>query len=91
MVYLFAFFMYRYEHVPGIWTKEQVEAWKPIVDAVHAKGGIFFCQIWHCGRISNRGVFSLLEKNNGGVKINDRVNPIFILVTDIQNIAYLTP
>ncbi|PON73066.1 NADH:flavin oxidoreductase/NADH oxidase [Trema orientale] len=42
-----------YEHVPGIWTEEQVEAWKPIVDAVHAKGGTFFCQIWHCGRISN--------------------------------------
>ncbi|PIA36368.1 hypothetical protein AQUCO_03400335v1 [Aquilegia coerulea] len=36
---------------PGIWTKEQVEAWKPIVDAVHAKGGIFFCQIWHVGRV----------------------------------------
>jgi len=32
-----------------------VEAWKPIVDAVHAKGGIFFCQIWHVGRVSNRG------------------------------------
>ncbi|KAJ6763522.1 putative proteinDH OXIDOREDUCTASE-RELATED [Salix purpurea] len=28
-----------YLHTPGIWTKEQVEAWKPIVDAVHAKGG----------------------------------------------------
>ncbi|KAK4848951.1 hypothetical protein QYF36_019125 [Acer negundo] len=26
-----------YTHTPGIWTKEQVEAWKPIVDAVHAK------------------------------------------------------
>ncbi|KAK9095849.1 hypothetical protein Sjap_021346 [Stephania japonica] len=37
---------------PGIWTKEQVEAWKPIVDAVHEKGGIFFCQIWHVGRVS---------------------------------------
>ncbi|XP_078148456.1 putative 12-oxophytodienoate reductase 11 [Carex rostrata] len=37
---------------PGIWTKEQVEAWKPIVNAVHAKGGIFFCQIVHCGRVS---------------------------------------
>ncbi|KAF5809130.1 putative 12-oxophytodienoate reductase [Helianthus annuus] len=23
--------------MPGIWTKEQVEGWKPIVDAVHAK------------------------------------------------------
>lgn len=37
--------------MPGIWTKEQVEAWKPIVDAVHEKGGIFFFQIWHPGRI----------------------------------------
>ncbi|KAJ6763527.1 12-OXOPHYTODIENOATE REDUCTASE 11-RELATED [Salix purpurea] len=42
-------------HGPGIWTKEQIEAWKPIVDAVHAKGGIFFCQIWHAGRVSNSG------------------------------------
>ncbi|CAM8992666.1 unnamed protein product [Rhodiola kirilowii] len=44
-----------YPDMPSIWTKEQVEAWKPIVDAVHAKGGIFFCQIWHVGRVSNRG------------------------------------
>ncbi|KAL2536962.1 12-oxophytodienoate reductase 1 [Forsythia ovata] len=39
--------------MPGIWTKEQVEAWKPVVDAVHDKGGIFFCQIWHPGRVSD--------------------------------------
>ncbi|KAK8969937.1 putative 12-oxophytodienoate reductase 4 [Platanthera guangdongensis] len=38
---------------PGIWTKEQVEAWKPIVQAVHDNGGIFFCQIWHVGRVSS--------------------------------------
>ncbi|OQU81646.1 hypothetical protein SORBI_3006G091800 [Sorghum bicolor] len=43
----------RYNNVPGIWTKEHVEAWKPIVDAVHEKGGIFFCQIWHAGRVSS--------------------------------------
>ncbi|KAJ1696772.1 hypothetical protein LUZ63_005284 [Rhynchospora breviuscula] len=42
-----------YPDTPGIWTREQVEAWKPIVDAVHKKGGIFFCQIWHVGRISS--------------------------------------
>jgi len=29
----------------GIWTKELVEAWKPIVDDVHAKRATFFCQI----------------------------------------------
>ncbi|KAJ8570933.1 hypothetical protein K7X08_037905 [Anisodus acutangulus] len=43
-----------YKDTPGIWTKEQVEAWKPIVNAVHAKGGIFFSQIWHVGRVSNK-------------------------------------
>lgn len=42
-----------YPHTPGIWTAEQVEAWKPIVQAVHDKGAIFFCQIWHVGRVSH--------------------------------------
>ncbi|KAL6184405.1 hypothetical protein ACLB2K_045806 [Fragaria x ananassa] len=32
---------------------------KPIVNAVHAKGGVFFCQIWHAGRVSN----SVLQPN----------------------------
>ncbi|CAO2202828.1 unnamed protein product [Urochloa humidicola] len=38
--------------VPGLWNDEQVEAWKPIVDAVHAKGAVFFAQLWHAGRAS---------------------------------------
>ncbi|GLJ17103.1 hypothetical protein SUGI_0295860 [Cryptomeria japonica] len=42
-----------YARVPGIWKKEQIEAWKPIVSAVHDKGGIFFCQLWHPGRCSH--------------------------------------
>jgi len=46
-----------FPHTPGIWTKEQVEAWKPVVNAVHAKGGIFFCQIWHVGRVSDMGIY----------------------------------
>ncbi|KAM0908088.1 hypothetical protein ACQ4PT_015669 [Festuca glaucescens] len=41
-----------YPHMPGLWSQEQVEAWKPVVDAVHAKGAVFFCQIWHHGRVS---------------------------------------
>jgi len=41
-----------YPNVPGLWSEEQVEAWKPVVDAVHAKGAVFFCQIWHTGRVS---------------------------------------
>ncbi|MCJ2035183.1 alkene reductase [Methylobacterium sp. J-068] len=36
---------------PGIWSDEQVEAWKPIVQAVHDAGGRIVCQLWHMGRI----------------------------------------
>ncbi len=42
-----------YANVPGIWSKEQTEAWKPIVKAVHDKGGRIFAQIWHVGRVSD--------------------------------------
>ncbi len=36
---------------PGLWTREQVEAWKPVVGAVHAAGGRIFAQLWHMGRL----------------------------------------
>jgi 2,4-dienoyl-CoA reductase-like NADH-dependent reductase (Old Yellow Enzyme family) len=42
-----------YARVPGIWSKPQVEAWKPITAAVHAEGGTIFGQLWHVGRISH--------------------------------------
>ncbi|XP_075509075.1 12-oxophytodienoate reductase 3-like [Primulina tabacum] len=43
-----------FPHVPGIFNKEQVEAWREVVEAVHAKGAIIFCQLWHVGRASHR-------------------------------------
>ena len=42
-----------YPNTPGIYTEEQMAKWKPIVEAVHAKGTTFLCQIWHCGRASH--------------------------------------
>lgn len=38
-------------HAPGIWSAEQVEAWKPVVAAVHEAGGRIACQLWHMGRL----------------------------------------
>jgi 2,4-dienoyl-CoA reductase-like NADH-dependent reductase (Old Yellow Enzyme family) len=38
---------------PGIWCKEQIEGWKKVTEAVHAKGGIIFAQLWHLGRCAN--------------------------------------
>eukprot|EP00775_Hariotina_reticulata_P009807 gene9807-9965_t len=42
-----------YPQIPGIHSQEQVEAWKPVVQAVHDKGGLFLCQLWHVGRASH--------------------------------------
>ncbi|CAI9115075.1 OLC1v1015909C1 [Oldenlandia corymbosa var. corymbosa] len=62
----------RFPRTPGIWTKEQVEAWKPIVKAVHGKGGIFFCQMRHVGRVSNN-VF----QPNGQAPVSSTDKPVF--------------
>ncbi|QKK08056.1 MAG: alkene reductase [Planctomycetota bacterium] len=42
-----------YVNTPGIWSDEQVEGWRVITDAVHARGGLIFSQLWHVGRISH--------------------------------------
>jgi len=42
-----------YAGVPGIWSKDQTEAWKQVTRAAHDKGGRIFMQIWHVGRISD--------------------------------------
>jgi N-ethylmaleimide reductase len=39
--------------VPGIYTEDQIAGWRKVVDAVHAKGGIIFLQLWHVGRVSH--------------------------------------
>ncbi|KAI1474335.1 12-oxophytodienoate reductase 1 [Daldinia eschscholtzii] len=41
-----------YPGIPGIFTPSQVEGWKKVTNAVHAKGGYIFLQIWHTGRAS---------------------------------------
>lgn len=38
---------------PGIYSDEQAQAWKQVVDAVHTKGTPFFLQLWHMGRASH--------------------------------------
>jgi N-ethylmaleimide reductase len=42
-----------YPNTPGIYTSEQVEGWKQVTDAVHAKGGRIFLQLWHAGRVAH--------------------------------------
>lgn len=42
-----------YPNTPGIHSDAQVEGWKRVTEAVHAKGGRIFLQLWHVGRVSH--------------------------------------
>lgn len=41
-----------YPGVPGIFSDSQIKGWRRVTDAVHAKGGYIFNQLWHTGRAS---------------------------------------
>jgi N-ethylmaleimide reductase len=49
-----------YVDAPGIYTVDQARGWKRVVDAVHARGGRIFLQMWHAGRQAH-------SANTGGV------------------------
>lgn len=42
-----------YLDTPGIYSQEQVAAWRQVTDAVHQAGGKIVLQLWHVGRMSH--------------------------------------
>ncbi len=56
---------------PGIYSAEQVAGWKKVTEAVHARGGLVFLQLWHVGRSSHS---SLLP--NGALPVGPSAIPI---------------
>ena len=42
-----------YLGAPGIYSEEQIAGWRSVTEAVHAKGGYIFLQLWHVGRVSH--------------------------------------
>ena len=42
-----------YVHTPGIHSAAQIKGWKKVTQAVHARGGLIFSQLWHVGFVSH--------------------------------------
>jgi N-ethylmaleimide reductase len=53
-----------YQDTPGIYSAEQVAAWRRVTERVHARGGRIFLQLWHVGRISHTSL-----QPNGGAPV----------------------
>jgi 2,4-dienoyl-CoA reductase-like NADH-dependent reductase (Old Yellow Enzyme family) len=58
--------------VPGLFTPEQREGWKKVVDGVHHKGGVFFCQIWHQGRTTHSCLSGLEPHSSSEVPLGGK-------------------
>jgi N-ethylmaleimide reductase len=56
---------------PGLYLDQQVEGWKKITAAVHAKGGCMFAQLWHTGRSSR------VEMAGGHMPVSASVDPSY--------------
>ena len=39
-----------FSNVPGIWSAEQIQAWKEVAERVHSQGSFIFLQLWATGR-----------------------------------------
>lgn len=45
-----------YARVPGLYSPEQVDAWRPVVAAAKSKGAAVYAQLWHVGRQAHSSV-----------------------------------
>ncbi|KAK7207663.1 hypothetical protein BZA70DRAFT_271887 [Myxozyma melibiosi] len=59
-----------YPRIAGIYTQTQIESWKQVTQAVHAKEGYIFCQIWHAGRAT------IPEYLNGEIPVSSYASPL---------------
>ena len=40
-------------YTPGIFTRQQIDAWKKVTKSVHDNGGVIYAQLWHTGRVGH--------------------------------------
>lgn len=77
-----------YPGAPGIHSQEQIEGWRTVTDAVHAKGGYIALQLWHVGRVSH----SSLHPKEGLPVAPSAIAPLGQAYTaDFQRTAFETP
>jgi len=79
-----------YPAAPGIHSAEQVEGWRLVTEAVHAKGGYIFLQLWHVGRVSHTSLHpeTGLPVSASAIAVADGAKAF---TADFQQVPYETP
>lgn len=76
-----------YAFTPGIYNDAQVEGWRKVTDAVHAKGGHIYLQLWHVGRISHPS----LQPNGALPVAPSAIKPEGKAFTETGFVDFVTP
>jgi N-ethylmaleimide reductase len=56
---------------PGLYSDQQIEGWRRVVDAIHEKNGFIFAQLWHTGRASHS------DNQDGNTPVSASVDPSY--------------
>ncbi|VDC02351.1 unnamed protein product [Peniophora sp. CBMAI 1063] len=78
------------QHTPGLWTPEQVRAWKKVTDAVHARGSFIIFQFWVLGREADPDLLAAVDPSPpyisaSGIPIEGRSRaPRALTIEEIQ-------
>jgi N-ethylmaleimide reductase len=71
---------------PGLYTDEQVDAWRRVTDAVHEAGGRIFAQVMHAGRNAHPA-----NRHDGGIPLApsavSRTEPVHTLDGKVAPVA----
>ncbi|KAG6828462.1 hypothetical protein H0H92_007871 [Tricholoma furcatifolium] len=82
-----------FTNVPGLWSDEQIAAWKEITDAVHANGSFIFVQLWALGRAAEPAVlasydpsapYPFVGASDKPLSSNPAISPRGLTVDEIQ-------
>jgi N-ethylmaleimide reductase len=76
-----------YLNTPGIHSTAQVAGWRRVTDAVHARSGRIFLQLWHVGRISHPSF-----QPDGGLPVApSALRPDGLIYTPEGRVPFVTP
>lgn len=53
----------------AIYNQEHADGWKLVTDAVHEKGSVIFCQLWHMGRTTHSAFHGLQPVSASDIKV----------------------
>lgn len=76
-----------YARTPGIYTKEQIDGWRPIAEEVHKNGSKIFLQLWHVGRVSSSKVNGLKPISPSAI-IANKTN-VYIFDKDYREATFI--